>query len=212
MNQRGFTLLEVVIALAILAVSLGVLLESQVSSLVNADRARSLTIGTLLLRSKLIDMEQKVFDDGFVVGDVDKEGDFRDEGHEEIKWKYHVAEVELDLSNLSSLCGGLGGGDATKPGAASDCEGMVGGLGGMLTGFTDEIGRSLRAAEVTVTWPAGKYKESISVHTLLTREDYNTAVPGVDATQAGIPGVPGVPGAPGVPGLPVSPPAAGAPR
>ncbi|MEM6734211.1 MAG: prepilin-type N-terminal cleavage/methylation domain-containing protein, partial [Myxococcota bacterium] len=64
--KRGFTLLEVMIALLILAVSLAVLLQAQAGSLANSSRARDMTVATLLARSKMIDIEQVVFDEGFV--------------------------------------------------------------------------------------------------------------------------------------------------
>ena len=74
-KARGFTLLEVVIALAILAIYLGVLLEVQVSSLNAASRSRDLSIASMLARAKMIDVEQKLFDEGFTLGDVEEEGE-----------------------------------------------------------------------------------------------------------------------------------------
>ena len=167
---RGFTLLEVMVAVAILALSFGALLETQVSSLSSVARARSLTVATLLAKSKMIDIEQKLFDEGFKVGDEDEDGNFGDEGYEAIIWKYTVAEVELDLGGLGSLCDGMGGEDS-KAGEPNGCESMLSGLGGTLDGFTKELGQSLRQVELTVTWPEGSYKESMSVHALVSRED-----------------------------------------
>ena len=43
-RNRGFTLIEVVVSLAILAVSLSVLLTAQYSNVRNASRARDLSI------------------------------------------------------------------------------------------------------------------------------------------------------------------------
>lgn len=184
----GFTLLEVVVSLAILALSLGVLLESQVSSLANADRTRALTVATLLARSKVIDVEQHVFDEGFPTGESKEEGDFEEEGHPEIKWKWKVAEIKLDLSSLSSMCGLLGGGtggsgkeskddkgskDSKDPkgGAApaASCESMLSSLGGPMGGITEGLTQSLRAVEVTVTWPLGRHSESMTIRGFVTR-------------------------------------------
>ena len=114
MRSRGFTLLEVLIALMILSISLTVLLQAQASSLANAGRSRDITIATLLARSKLIDIEKKLFHEGFVVNTEDEDGNFREEGHEEITWKYRVSEIKLDLSALSSLCGSLSPGEGKE--------------------------------------------------------------------------------------------------
>jgi len=178
LHQRGFSLLEVMIALGILAMSLTVLLESQASSVNNAGRSRDLSIATLLARSKMIDLEQNLFDEGFTVGDTEDEGDFEEEGFEDIKWKSKISEVELDLSSLAGLCGAFsGGGEEGEEGgeSAMDCEGLLGGMGGMegaLSAFTGEISQSLRLMSLTVTWPVGKYSESLSVRAMITRDDF----------------------------------------
>ena len=172
----GFTLLEVVVALAILAISLTMLLVTNASNIDNASRARDLTIASLLARSKMIDIEQKLVDEGFTAGTVDEEGTFEDEGRPEINWVSKVTEVELTLDNLSSLCAGFMDsvdvevGDA---GAAGGCDEMLGSLGGPLDAMVADIGASVRMIELTVTWPVGhKYTESMSVAGLVTRHDW----------------------------------------
>ncbi len=166
----GFTLLEVMVAIAILATSLLVLLEAQVSSLNNAGRSRGLTVAALLARGKMIDIEQKLADEGFTMGDTEDSGDFSDESHPEIKWKYKVSEVELDISSMGDMC----------EEDDMSCSGLMSGVGGAFEGFLSELGKSVRAVDLTVTWPDGKYSESMSVRALLTREDL--------ATTGGTPG------------------------
>jgi general secretion pathway protein I len=170
-SRQGFTLIEVAIALAILAVVLVSLLEVQATSLNNASRARGLTIATILARSKMIDIEKKLFDEGFIVGEDTEEGDFEEEGHKDYTWKYRVVEVEIDLSSLSSMCGGFG--EEVEEGSTAECESLLSGFGGPFESLTDELSRSLRVIEITVTWPDGKYSESITLRALATREDFN---------------------------------------
>ena len=184
--QAGFTLLEVVIAVAILGVSLTVLLQSQAASLDNAGRSRDLTVATLLARGKMIDIEKHLFHDGFQMNTEDEEGDFTDEGHPDYKWHTRISEVEFDLSKLMDVCGSMGGkgggspvgggggGDPAAGNEAASCESILGGVSAMLGGFTDQLGRSLRAVELTVSWADGKYKQSTSVRALLSRDDFNT--------------------------------------
>ncbi len=167
-QARGFTLLEVVVALAILAMSLTVFLQTQAASLANAGRSRNLTFATLLARSKMIDIEQQLVDEGFTLGTVEDDGDFGEEGHADYKWHSRLSEIELEMGSLSSLCGALGGDDDAQE---SSCEAMVSGLGAPLESLLGEVGHSLRLVELTVRWPDGRYEESMSVTTLLTRED-----------------------------------------
>ena len=183
MRARGFSLLEVVIALAILAISLTVLLETQIASITNAGRSRDLSIATMLARSKLIDIEQQLFHDGFKASTEEDGGNFSDIGYPEIAWKSRVIEVELNMQALSSLCGTFGaraeakaqkltGGDG--PPGTGDCESMLSGFGSILGSFTDEMARSMRLLDLNLTWPEGKHSGHLQIHSLLTRDDFGT--------------------------------------
>jgi general secretion pathway protein I len=177
---RGFTLLEVIIALAILSISLVVLLQSQSAALDSAGRSRDMTVAALLLRSKMIDIEKRLFHDGFTLNTEEDDGDFADEDHPEIRWQSRISEVQLDITALTSICGSLpsaagGKKDADEDHTAqNDCESQLTGLGQTLAPYTEELGRSMRAVELMVTWPAGRYEESMSIRTLLTRDDFGT--------------------------------------
>ncbi|MBI3179034.1 MAG: type II secretion system protein [Deltaproteobacteria bacterium] len=172
-RANAFTLIEVTIALAILAVSLAVLLEAQAASVANASRARALTIASVLARSKMIDIEQKLFDEGFTSGEDTDEGDFKEEGHEEYRWKYRVSELSIDLGGISSLCAGFTSDEAGQ----GDCESLLSGLGGSFDLFTDELEQSLRLVDLSVSWTDGKFTESMRVKALVTRDDYALAPP-----------------------------------
>jgi general secretion pathway protein I len=175
-REVGFTLIEVVIALAILALGLGVLLHAEASALSAAGRTRGLTYATLLARSKMIDVEQRLFDEGFTMGDVEDEGDFNEEAHPEIKWKSRVIEVQLDLDILDKL-GGEGegkpkGGGATAAGLGGDLAGAAGALGGPLQTMTKQMGESMRVIELTVTYPSDRaHFDTLKVRSVVTRDD-----------------------------------------
>ncbi len=171
-KARGFTLLEVVMSVAILGISLTMLLTTNAASLNNAARARDLTVATLLTRSKMIDIEQEIVDEGFTIGDETDSGDFGEEGHKEIKWESKLTEVELTLDAFTDMCEGFSDSDSGDSGEGG-CESMLGGFGGALEGMMSELGNSVRFVELTVTWPVGrKYTEKMKVTALLTREDW----------------------------------------
>lgn len=186
LGQLGFTLLEVVIALGILGMQLGVLLEVQASSLANAARSRDLTIASLLARSKMIDLEQQLFDEGFTEGSEQKEGDFADEGQPDFKWSARITEVQLDLGSITNLCGAMG------EEGSGQCEAMLGSMGGPLQGITDEIGNSVRLVELKVTWPQGRYEQSMALRTLVTKNNFSLVPLGTDTSVfSGSGGAPG---------------------
>lgn len=176
-SSRGFTLLEVIIALSILAISLTALLQAHSTSLDSTARARDMTVATLLLRSKMIDIERRLFQEGFSMNTEEDDGDFRDEEHPEIKWASRISEVQFDLTALSSLCSLVnpqGAKDDESKGGENDCENQILSMTQMLGGVTEELARSMRAVELVVTWPDGRYEQTIGVRSLLTRDDFGT--------------------------------------
>ncbi|MBW2631295.1 MAG: type II secretion system minor pseudopilin GspI [Deltaproteobacteria bacterium] len=87
---RGFTLLEVMIAMAILATTLVVVFQSQSQSVSMAGRARFETTASLLAQSKVSEIEatspEKVVSDS---------GDFGDD-FPDYSWQVDVTETELE--------------------------------------------------------------------------------------------------------------------
>jgi general secretion pathway protein I len=133
-REAGFTLLEVMVALSILGISLGALLSVQTSSIGKAARSRDLTLATLLSRSKLIDIEQRLFHEGFTAGTEQTDGNFSEEGYADFFWKARLGEVRLDMSHLLDVCQGLSG-DAAGGSGKKPSGGSVGGvLGGLMGG------------------------------------------------------------------------------
>ena len=177
-GTRGFTLLEVMIALAILGTGLAALLQAQAGAIDAGARARDNTIAALLARGKMIDLEQKLFDEGFTSGEQEESGDFTEEGYPAIRWTATIDEVELDLSMLTGMCEGLeGDGDGGGSGGASACSGLLGGIGAPFEALTSSIASSLRVVELVVRWPEGKNEGKLRVSGLVTRQDYNLQTP-----------------------------------
>ncbi|MES2640052.1 MAG: prepilin-type N-terminal cleavage/methylation domain-containing protein [Myxococcota bacterium] len=127
--RAGFTLLEVVIALAILAIGLTVLVDSQsMAVFMTIDAGKTLT-GTYLAQEKMAEAMLRLESEGFREGDIDEEGDFSEFGmtdamgdapdfgdsFEGYEWAYTIREVDIQVGDIA--------------GAADELEGM-GGLGG----------------------------------------------------------------------------------
>lgn len=91
--DRGFTLLEVMIAVAVLAITLTVLFGNQSQSLSLATEAKFNTQAAFLLEMKLAELE------GGLLETFDAEGDFG-ELHPQFRWRMEVDEadfVDFDL-------------------------------------------------------------------------------------------------------------------
>ena len=104
-RQRAFTLLEVMLALALVGVGLTVLLRSVAGDMFAAQDAQMMGVVTDLSRSKLYDIEERMLQDGFTDTDQSDAGTFEAEGWPAITWAAKVDQVELpswdDLQNLA---------------------------------------------------------------------------------------------------------------
>ena len=97
MKQRGFTLLEVMLALALMGLGLVVLIKSAAGSIFNAEQARMLGVATDLARGKMYDIEEVLLKDGFTDTDQSNESEecFTDEGWPNVCYSYKVEEPKL---------------------------------------------------------------------------------------------------------------------
>ena len=156
--RRAFTLLEVVVALAILGLALMAIFDLNAGAVASHAYAKRITIATMLARSKMTDIEQELYDKGFDADDREIQGDFRPEGWEAYSWKAQIltprtTELSPDklietLFNLppgqdgaSGLAALLGGGrDGGVGGALSSLSSSSGGLAGLAQTLTSQGG------------------------------------------------------------------------
>ncbi len=96
-NRFGFTLLEVIIAVAILAMAFSVLIGTVASSSARARSAEDLTVATMLARQKMIEIEielKKGMLKGEFPEDKQEEGEFPSP-FARFKWKMTIKKVDL---------------------------------------------------------------------------------------------------------------------
>ena len=105
--RKGFTLLEVMVALVILAAALLAVSEIVSGALRNHERARDLDVATLLARGKMVDLEEQYRTEGFRDTDETDEGTFEEEGHPEFRWTAEVIAPAIaeaaELGSISTL-------------------------------------------------------------------------------------------------------------
>src|SRR5262249_24136304 len=63
--RRGFTLLEVLVAVAILGLGLTAILSAQAGAFASAAHARNISVATGLLRCKMGEVEEHLYKEGF---------------------------------------------------------------------------------------------------------------------------------------------------
>lgn len=178
-QRRGFSLLEVMVALGILMVSLAVLVESQSGAAVMTRMAEEIITGSDLAQAKINEVLVIVEAEGFQQSDQHESGDFDDFGDDALNleigeelenyhWEYWVSEIDLALAgeiaammgevDSTGFLGGGGGGGGEggggEGGSAADAAGGLG-LGALGIGggqITEMIGPYIREVRVRVWW------------------------------------------------------------
>ena len=179
--RRGFSLLEVMIALGILTISLVILVQSQSDAVAMTREAERVLVASDLAKLKMSEAMLRLEEEGFQSSEVVEFGEFDDLGdeltnlefgreYEDYHWEYTITEIDIQLAgDLMSMVsemdgdGGLGGllGGAGIPGDAASLGGGAGGAGaaaGMLGSFlqpqmlTEMVGPYIRMVVVRVWW------------------------------------------------------------
>lgn len=165
MNQKGFTLLELMIAFALLTMVLASVYITQIGSLGSSARSRNALIATNLARNFLNETELKY--EGMPFDRLPKKdtGNFEDP-HKEFTWTRTVDEV--DFSALSEILLK----EASKDGSLPEGEAPM-----VLKFFQDYLQKSVRRLTVTIEWPEGKGNSSQTFSELLV--NYDAEMPGM---------------------------------
>ncbi|HUM09333.1 MAG TPA: prepilin-type N-terminal cleavage/methylation domain-containing protein [Myxococcaceae bacterium] len=163
--RRGFTLLEVVVALAILGLALMAIFDMNAGAVASHAYAKRLTVATMLARSKMTDIEQELYDKGFDNDDREIQGDFRAEGWDAYTWKAQIlaprtTEVSPDklleaLFNIPPGKDGVSGLAALLGGGRDGGVGALGNLAQTYGGLASQSGPSLGALPPGATAASG---------------------------------------------------------
>lgn len=174
-DHGGFTLLEVLIAVAILSISLTSLLTSQIAALRATRYAQAVTSAAFLAEYQLIEIEWQVKQEELGWGDNDKEfeGTFADQGWPDMRYACLVDMVELpDYSALQRAADDSE--NANRPtgpgttGVKDAGEQAFDSLGMFWPMVKAAVERSLRKVSCTVTWTDGKLTHDFTVQTYWT--------------------------------------------
>jgi prepilin-type N-terminal cleavage/methylation domain-containing protein len=182
-NRReslGFSLLEILIAMAILSFSLVALFGHQGVIIQSVDYSNRVSQAIFLLEGKLLDVKHKILSDSIDIFDNCEEGDFKDEGFrgrgiQEYRWKVCAFKLEIQegaseqlTERLSSLLmgvgesgglgglggmGGLGGLGGNDPMAGLErAQGQIAMASGMIPSFLQQLEDQIRKVQIEVSW------------------------------------------------------------
>lgn len=211
----GFTLLEVLIAVALLGAALIMVVEAQAANAIQTQLARDLSVGAMLAREKMGEIEIEIrkkqsFED------LDEDcghGDFAEQGYPQYDWECKNEPIQLDMdpAQLLTMLESIANGEAE--GGLLQMAAEFGGID--LAGFADSpqgqlllqafpliaetLAQAIRRVTLTVSWEFRGEVMTIPVVLFLTDPTRTTLIPGVpgnlfppEGAPAGLPG-----GAPG---------------
>jgi len=206
--RRGFSLLEVVVALGILAVSLFVLVQSQGTAALMTTEAEDMTVATYLAKEKMSQVVLIVESEGFQEQELTEEGDFEqgvyggwrqgaldgefyeisnDDAFEKYRWAYTVREVELsfdaDMAGMADQLSGSGyfGEEATESMGQQDQQMDLSDVGVSGDMISEALSPYIREVRVLVWW--GENEDETDQVELVT----HIVNPSGQVTPAGLP-------------------------
>lgn len=149
-RNSGFTLLEIMVSTAILAVALLAIMSMQANTLLTSRRAEDLTVATMLARREMMEVElelQKGQRRGEFPDEKSESGNF-EEPYADYRWRYEIKRVELP---------------APMVGEEGSIQATVGAQ------LTQEISKSVRELKLTVAWDEGGEEQTIDIVTHLVK-------------------------------------------
>ena len=200
-STAGYTLLEVLIAMSILAVSLAILIGSQANSAMMTERANRMALASMLVRSKMIDIEGELKVEGFQETNQDFSGDFGEEGFEEMEWEALVEVLEIPTEAAPAFGAQINSqlfGDGESQGALSGSDAVSQWLPMIMAEiptFINDMCERARRITLTITWPEGDGEMSLTVEQYVVdlTSATNPMIPTVNmggdgALNGGVPG------------------------
>ena len=150
-SSAGFTLLEVLIAIAIMVTALTTIFTIEGSSIGASAKAKQMNVVAMLAKNKMIETEFDIEGKSFDEIEKEKTGPF-DAPFEDYTWKRTVKE--LKFPNL-----GGGGGSKGSNEAEDQATEMISKL------ISNYLSKALREVTVTVVWKRGGKDQTFAVST-----------------------------------------------
>jgi prepilin-type N-terminal cleavage/methylation domain-containing protein len=168
----GFTLLEVMIAVAILSLSLTSLLSSQMAAMRATRYARGVSVAAFLAEGKLLDIEAQLAVEGWGTDDKHFEGEFSEEGWPDIRYECLIDFIEVPDFSVLQQAKEAEDTDGSSPGtgmfvAGADDQAFAG-MGMVWPIIKGAIEQSIRKSSCKVFWHDGKLEHDFTVETYWT--------------------------------------------
>ena len=160
-NHSGFTLIEAMIAIGILAIGIGAILVAENNSLDVTLRAKRMTTVATLARNTLIQMEREIQAKAFTEVKEESSGQF-EAPYSEYKWERKIKEIVFPNLLDPAAAGGATG--DSKPAEKSDMPTTTDpNVERVVKLATQYLSKSSREITVTISWKEKGENQKFSV-------------------------------------------------
>ena len=175
----GFTLIELIMAVFILAMSVTVLMGTQSTSMRLMGYANNTAVVTMLTRAKMQDIEYEVQETIKEEG-VSEEvvqtisGDFGEQGYPEIAWEALIQSIKIDdevanqfVDSVQNQLFGAGDDEGTLSGNLAVTQ-FLPMMIGYFPNIINQLGKRIRKITVTTTWDYLGVEQTLTVSQFIT--------------------------------------------
>jgi general secretion pathway protein I len=156
-DQSGFTLLEVLIAMAIMIMALSSILAIESGSINASARAKRMNIVAMLAKNQMIQTEYAIQGKAFDELEKEQTGNF-EAPYEEYSWKREIKEITFPSINPAAAAAGAETG-ATSADDQSNSQ-TVETMAKLITNF---LSKSIREVDVSVIWKRSGKEQTFTV-------------------------------------------------
>ena len=160
-SEAGFTLLETMIAVAIMTVAFGAILMVESSAIKTTTKAKQLNVVAMLAKNLMIETEHLIEGKKFSEAKKEESAQFA-EPFQDYKWKREVKEIKFPNIGTNAASAGEGGAPAGGAAAPTGTDQATETLTKLITKFLSDAVREVR---ITITWKKGQGEQNYSVST-----------------------------------------------
>ena len=179
--RDGFTLVETLVALAILAFSLATLMGTQAVTAQKLAMANQMTTAAMLVRHQMLIIEDELRDEGFSETIDTDCGDFDEDAYEDYEWCVQIEPVEITddaedqfVANIhAELFGEGAGGEGSLSGSAAVSR-FLPMIIGQVPRFINQVGERTRKITLRILWESPLGPQELTVTQFFVLDELNT--------------------------------------
>ncbi len=164
-STLGFTLIEVVFALAIMTLAFSSILSVESGSINATTRAKQMNVVGMLAKNQMVETEYKIQGKKFDEIQKEESGTF-ESPFQDYRWKTNIKDLTFpNIMGGGASAGGKSTDNASPAGAAPGADQIT----QLISGF---FSKALREVTVSVLWKQGAKEQSFSISTFWVDLNY----------------------------------------